>query len=446
MQKFYPEGVKLPFVYVISDYTTESILKMKQHPWYAEYIAQGVVDFAVVDCESSDVITLELANKKLTPDTVKNPLFLVANYVFSNLRNDAIRIENSSVLHGLLSLLCPQDNPDMVNIIPHLQLFFLSELTARFIWKYTELADSDMNQYDPDLQAVIQRYRTEIPNGTVLLPITVLAFLKKCLTISNQRLVVLCGDIGSRMITKIAAPQNPYINIHGSFSMPTNFHAIDAFVENHNGHVFSSPYLEGFNNTVYIMGIDPKTLPTMRWMIHHAFSTFIPESFNITQKCLKEESSPSPSVAAVISVLRLARFDTDVFMKFKQVLIERGGYAGSSPATRKDILFDLSGVRSQYYPIKSTYDVCFELARIHMGIKEYDTAIKLFSDSNANCADHHVTWHNMGMCYEYKEDIENAKKCYQKSLELKPSYRESKLRLSKLATEPRGESAAVGIQ
>ena len=51
------------------------------------------------------------------------------------------------------------------------------------------------------------------------------------------------------------------------------------------------------------------------------------------------------------------------------MLIERGGYAGSSPATRKDILFDLSGVRSQYYPIKSTYDVCFELARIHMGIK-----------------------------------------------------------------------------
>ena len=54
------------------------------------------------------------------------------------------------------------------------------------------------------------------------------------------------------MITKIAAPQNPYINIHGSFSMPTNFHAIDAFVENHNGHVFSSPYLEGFNVFVSI--------------------------------------------------------------------------------------------------------------------------------------------------------------------------------------------------
>lgn len=118
-----------------------------------------------------------------------------------------------------------------------------------------------------------------------------------------------------------------------------------------------------------MVGIDAKTLPSMRWMIHHEFSTFIPESFNVTQKCLKEESSPSPSVASVIAVLRLSHFDTDVFMKFKQVLIERGGYAGSSSATRKDILFDLSAVRSQYYPIKSTYDVCFELARIHMGIK-----------------------------------------------------------------------------
>ena len=118
-----------------------------------------------------------------------------------------------------------------------------------------------------------------------------------------------------------------------------------------------------------MFGLNPSQFTSTRWIIHHEFSTFTPESFNITQKCLKEESSPSPCVAAVISVLRLAHFDTDVFMKFKQVLIERGGYAGSSPSTRKDVLFDLEKVRSQYYPIKSTFDVCFELARIHMGIK-----------------------------------------------------------------------------
>ena len=71
-----------------------------------------------------------------------------------------------------------------------------------------------------------------------------------------------------------------------------------------------------------MFGLNPSQFTSTRWIIHHEFSTFTPESFNITQKCLKEESSPSPCVAAVISVLRLAHFDTDVFMKFKQVLIE----------------------------------------------------------------------------------------------------------------------------
>lgn len=49
--------------------------------------------------------------------------------------------------------------------------------------------------------------------------------------------------------------------------------------------------------------------------------------------------------------------------------------------------------------------------------QEYDKAISLFSDSNENCADHHVTWHNMGMCYEYKNDFENAKRCYKKVIQ-----------------------------
>ena len=434
MKHFFPKGVSKPFVYVITDYTSESILRMKEHKWFSDFVSQGVVDFAIVDCENIPSIKLELSNVELTESTVANPLFVIANYVFSNLRNDVIRIENGSLQHGLLSLSCP-DSADSANLIPRMQ----------FTWSFTDLPDSVLQSYDPSLQQSIQLYRQAINNGTVLIPVAAISLFTDLLRISQSRLIVLSGDVGFRDIERVAAPRNPYISVHGSFSMPTNFHALDRFVESHAGVVYKSPYLEGFANSVYVMGISPEILPTMRWMIHHEFSTFVPESFNVTQKCLKEESSPSPSVASVISVLRLAHFDTDVFMKFKQVLIERGGYAGSSVATRKDILYDLNGVRSQYYPIKSTYDVCFELARIHMGIKEYDTAISLFADSNENCADHHVTWHNMGMCYEYKNDLENAKRCYLKSLEIKPSYRESKLKLSKLANEVRTEPNSSAV-
>mgnify|MGYP000781119812 CR=1 FL=1 len=433
MKQYFPEGVKLPFVYVITDFTSESILKMKSHKWYADFVSQGVVDFAVVDCEDIPSITLEVSNVHLNAETITNPLFVIANYVLSSLRNDAIRVENNALQRGLLSVSSPQDNVDVLNIIPRLQ----------FTWNFVDMPETVYNDYDEDVKTLIQEYKTTIPNGTVLLPVVALRMLRQLLALSNNRLVFLSGDVGTRALAKLSASRNPYITTHGSFSMPANLHALDCFVKARGGTVFASPYLEGFINSVYVMGIDPALLTTTRWMIHHEFSTFTPESFNVTQKCLKEESSPSPSVAAVIAVLRLAHFDTDVFMRFKQVLIERGGYAGSAPSTRKDILYDLDAVRTQYYPIKSTADVCFELARIHMGIKEYDKAISLFADSNENCADHHVTWHNMGMCYEYKNDIENAKRCYMKSLDIKPSYRESKLKLSKLATEMKSDSSAT---
>lgn len=140
MKEYFPEGVARPFVqihfpiatcrYVVSDYTGESILKLKSHPWYSDFVSQGVVDFAVVDCEkipsvlpflSLKQIKLELSNKELNESTMKNPLFVIANYVFSNLRSDVIRIENTNLHHGLLTLSCPQDNGDSVNIIPRLQ-------------------------------------------------------------------------------------------------------------------------------------------------------------------------------------------------------------------------------------------------------------------------------------------------------------------------------------
>lgn len=74
MKDYFPEGVERPFVYyllvwydcryVISDYTSESILKLKTHPWYSDFVSQGVVDFSIVDCES--VPTVEVLDPLLS--------------------------------------------------------------------------------------------------------------------------------------------------------------------------------------------------------------------------------------------------------------------------------------------------------------------------------------------------------------------------------------------
>lgn len=60
-----------------------------------------------------------------------------------------------------------------------------------------------------------------------------------------------------------------------------------------------------------------------------------------------------------------------------------------------------------------------------MGLKEYAGAIEFFKRSQELCGQHHVTWHNMGICYYYQDALEEAEKCFKESLALKPSYGEA---------------------
>ena len=61
-----------------------------------------------------------------------------------------------------------------------------------------------LETYNEDLQAAIERYRTEISVGVFVsshaerhgaASVAAVDFLSRCLTLSRNRLVVLCGDI-----------------------------------------------------------------------------------------------------------------------------------------------------------------------------------------------------------------------------------------------------------
>lgn len=44
-------------------------------------------------------------------------------------------------------------------------------------------------------------------------------------------------------------------------------------------------------------------------------------------------------------------------------------------------------------------DVAFEIGRFYYGIREYDNALRFYRDSSESVGQHHVTYHNMGLCY-----------------------------------------------
>ena len=58
-----------------------------------------------------------------------------------------------------------------------------------------------------------------------------------------------------------------------------------------------------------------------------------------------------------------------------------------------------------------------------MGLRDYETSIRLFRKSMSLCGEHYVTWHNLGICYYY---IDNMQESFNKCLEIQPEYQDAK--------------------
>jgi hypothetical protein len=89
-------------------------------------------------------------------------------------------------------------------------------------------------------------------------------------------------------------------------------------------------------------------------------------------------------------------------------------------------------VLEQYYPLQASKDVCFEIGRLLMGLKEYVLAVDFFKRSHEACGEHHVTWHNTGICFFYLDNFNAAATAFKRSLAMKPDYRESQSWLAKV--------------
>lgn len=147
--------------------------------------------------------------------------------------------------------------------------------------------------------------------------------------------------------------------------------------------------------------------------------TFGPDNFSTLQRCVRDEVA-KPSLKTALATLRMACWDSDVFYKFRGVLIE--ATPGAAGKLQADIGRDVRCVAARYFPLQATKDVSFDLGRILMGLRAYSDAIASFHASRRQCGDHHVTWYNIGICHWYLEEWPRARDMFAASLALRPDY------------------------
>lgn len=160
---------------------------------------------------------------------------------------------------------------------------------------------------------------------------------------------------------------------------------------------------------------------------------FDPDSFSQLQRCIRDET-PSPSLKNILALIRLSRFESEVFYKFKQVLVDHIPYA--SDRLQSDFKSDILHIAANFYPLSASkvgsggrsaaQDVDFDLGRLSMGLRDYETSIQLFKKSIELCGEHYVTWHNLGICYYYMDDLVESMNSFNRCLEIQPEYQDAK--------------------
>lgn len=462
-------GVPAPFVWVITDFTEANVSFCANHERLRPFIEAGLADTAVFNAEADDSLTLRHSGRRVTPGSLPAPSAAIANYIFDTLRQDAFRVVEGQLQEALASIYTdrPEDaadpaHPDVIR-------------RMRVAWEYRPIVPEAAYPDDPALATALRVYAARTRNASIMVPVGGLRAVRAIGGFSQGgRVLALCGDKAYNHEEEVLGLRDPHVAVHGSFSLMVNFHAVRLAVLAQGGFSLHTPQLDGFKVSAFVIGcgsagssaaaagagaagdgpapaaagtgtgagavagsaallsadevsslsevtVPPSALTFPRLLCTWAdtMDTFGPDNFATLQRCVRDEL-PSHSLKTALATIRLSRWDGDVFLKFKQLLIDRA--AGCTDRQAADLYLDVARLAERHYPLCPSKDVAFELGRICMGLRRYGDAIALFRDSVRQCGDHHVTQYNIGISLFYRGAYAEALAAFDVSIGLRADY------------------------
>lgn len=446
--------------FIMTDFTENNFTYWQNHPALKEYFDSGLLDAGIFDAVNDKEIKLWKSNITLTQGSCKNPIVIVANYLFDTLYHDIFQIDHGDLREGLVSTGSKHaEEPDPLD--PEI----IQRLDNHYKYQSIQAKDYYQNEEGDEehLAKILQWYTHNFNHNqaSILYPIGALRALRRLGKFSNNRLLVISGDKGNNNPDQFLGLMDPHIAVHGSFSLMVNYHAIGAWFtskggfalhnpqeeaslkvstfilcesENvYNNHEVTEKHIEFYGNGLTLL--DEKRseyFPSLCSAFHDYVNTFGPNDFFVLQKSLKEDMT-SPPLRTIVSLLKLSDWDPDVFFKFRDPILLHAPSCGSK--LRNDLARGIPNIWSNYYHLDLDKDIAFEIGRFYYGIRDYENALYYYKESMRIVGEHHVTYHNQGLCYYSLGNILISLDLFQKALQLCPEYEKARNWIEKVQSE-----------
>ncbi|PUA26718.1 MAG: hypothetical protein B0W54_23570 [Cellvibrio sp. 79] len=421
--------------YVMTDFAKDTVAQWSTSSKLKPFIAQGRLDFAVFDAEVDAGLQLQHQKINLAPQSLKLPPVVIANYVFSGLRQDLFFLDKDRIYEGWLALNASDENAE----------FSVAQPFNSVQLNYQKRRISALSYADPQWNYLIGNYAKRLPPCTLLFPAYALNVLDRLRNLHGNKMLLLSGDRSTHELKDLATQQEPDISFHGSFSLPVNYHALMHLVQLQGGRCWINAQNDGLAIFVACWEAaqqDPKTANNWRetaFAIKQTLEGFNPNDFYRIKQTLETEAEYL-TPAQMLAFLRLSLWDTKVFYLMFPYIFDV--LAQLPSRYQNEWYVGLTDVWRYHLPIGEDYDLAFDLGLLAAELNRWPSAIFLFLQSLEHSNQEHnrsVVFYNLGMAHWQMASHSKAESYLVKSLALRTKIRQQK-QIDQEGVEPFGES------
>lgn len=355
LQTFWPRYQQSPFAsqpirYIMTDFVPEIVDFWRGHARFQPFFEAGVLDVALFDVMAMErPFHLQLANQTVTPQTTTNPVILIANYFFDSIPQDSFVIEDGLLCQNLLTLTSSQPEPDLAD----------PTLWDRLALHYEPIPLADAPYDEPRYNQILGDYEATLPDCSFSFPNVGLdcvrhwaGFGNACTERSRSgRLLLLTSDRGYSTPDALISQPDPLPNLHGSFSLMVNYHAIGAFISCSSGLTCQVPH---YQDNIQVLAYLLEELPQAGLETQLAFAQAVgeggPDDFQAL-KMVVETQYGGMSLPQMLSFLRISGWDAGVLRDMDVQL--RTAVATADPVWFEDVAQALQAVWQRYLPLQA---------------------------------------------------------------------------------------------
>lgn len=332
--------------FVLTDFTESIVDHWLSHPQLVPLAEKGVLDFALFDVMEMRPLELLHSGRTLDPPSNKNPIILLANYFFDSIPQDSFVIDNGVLHSNLLSLYTGADDE-----------FVISDPN---LWDALSLAyeplPSDDRPYENELYNQILADYEQLPDTSLSFPNMGLDCVQFWMGFGD--VLLLTADRGFSHADALVGQTDPLPNLHGSFSMMVNYHAMSEFVERSSGRAFvPHHYQDNVQTLVYVLPTEGCNLHATQQAFEQAILQNNPDDFFALRYHLIKQI-PDMGIDQFMSLMRWSAYDGDILRLGLDRLAE---LVAVEPAWEDDVVNMLLRVKGQYLAIRPDDDLLSQI-------------------------------------------------------------------------------------